>query len=87
MAYRNHGAVCRPSLAGSTRSVQFLKQIEKRLRARGNVDLAADVNAVVAANVGERGRTTVASSSRSVAYSAPRGEAPRRPAGERADGA
>src|ERR687896_1901065 len=69
--------VCLEAVAGRKSPVQFLRHIQKRLRsAQGNVDVASDVNAVIAANVGEHGATNVASSSQSVAYSAGRREPP-----------
>jgi hypothetical protein len=43
--------------------MQVRKIIQRRLRGRGGgVDLAADLNAAIAANVGERGQTTHATS-------------------------
>jgi hypothetical protein len=43
--------------------MQFRKVIQRRIRkAAGGVDLASDVNAAVAANVGERAQTTTVSS-------------------------
>ena len=45
------------------------KIIERRLRHRTDgVDLNADVNAVIAANVGERGSVTAASNKQRVVY-------------------
>jgi len=43
--------------------MQVRKIIQRRLRSRrGGVDVAADLNAAIAANVGERGQTTYVSS-------------------------
>ena len=43
--------------------MQVRKIIQRRLRSRrGGVDVAADLNAAIAANVGERGQTTHVSS-------------------------
>jgi hypothetical protein len=43
--------------------MQVRKIIQRRLRGRrGGVDLAADLNAAIAANVGEHGQTTHVSS-------------------------
>ena len=45
------------------RAMQVRKIIRRRLRSRGGgVDLAADLNAAIAANVGEQGQTTNVSS-------------------------
>ncbi len=45
------------------------KVIQRRIRGRASgVDVEGDVNAVVAANVGERGSTTAASSSQKVVH-------------------
>jgi hypothetical protein len=47
--------------------MRFAEVIKRRIRKRGNgVDLAGDVNAAVAANVGERGGTTHVSSSQRI---------------------
>lgn len=47
--------------------MNFRKVIERRIRHRtGGVDVAGDVNAVVAANVGERGQSTHVSSKQTV---------------------
>jgi hypothetical protein len=52
--------------------VQIRKLIERRIRRAGDgVEVDADVNAVVAANVGERGAVTHASSEQSVPASKP----------------
>jgi hypothetical protein len=58
--------------------MHFVKLIRKQIRrGRDNADVVADINAVVAANVGQPGRSTVASSSQSVAYSRGAGESSR----------
>ena len=60
-----------PSGSGKDRAVKFKKLIQERIRsAHEHGDVVADVNAVVAANVGERGETTVSSSHQHVSYSA-----------------
>jgi len=47
--------------------MQIRKLINKRIRhSDGGIDVAADVNAVISANVGERGATTHASSTQHV---------------------
>ncbi|MDX6396666.1 MAG: hypothetical protein QOJ43_74 [Gaiellaceae bacterium] len=49
--------------SGKAAGMQIRKLIERRIRQRGGgVDLDADVNATVAANVGERGAVTKVSS-------------------------
>jgi len=54
--------------------MQLRKLIQRRIRQKGPpLELEADVNAVVAANVGERSQTTTVSS-RSRAVSTPTGE-------------
>jgi hypothetical protein len=51
-----------------TTVMQVRKIIQRPLRGRGGgVDLAADLNAAIAANVGERGQTTHVSSRRTAA--------------------
>ena len=59
---------------GDSTTVNIKKVIRERIReSAAGVDLDADVNAVVAANVGERGQTTsVSSSSRASASSRPK---------------
>jgi hypothetical protein len=52
--------------------MQIRKLIERRIRrAGGGVQVDSDVNAVVAANVGERGAVTHASSEQSVSAAKP----------------
>ena len=52
--------------------MQIRKLIERRIRrAGGGVQVDSDVNAVVAANVGERGAVTHASSEQAVSASKP----------------
>jgi hypothetical protein len=47
--------------------MRFTKFIQRRIRKQGNgVDVAGDVNAAIAANVGERGAQTRASSSQRI---------------------
>ena len=47
--------------------MQIKKIIQRRIRKHGNgVDVVADVNAAIAANVGERGAHTSASSSQRI---------------------
>ena len=47
--------------------MQFTKFIQRRIRKQGNaVDLVGDVNAAIAANVGEPGATTRVSSSQRI---------------------
>ena len=47
--------------------MQFSKFIQRRIRKQGNaVDLVGDVNAAIAANVGEPGATTRVSSSQRI---------------------
>ena len=47
--------------------MQFTKFIQRRIRKQGNaVDLVGDVNAAIAANVGETGATTRVSSSQRI---------------------
>jgi hypothetical protein len=47
--------------------MRFVKLIQRRIRrSEGGVDVKGDVNAAIAANVGERGATTSASSSQRI---------------------
>jgi len=47
--------------------MQFKKIIQRRIRKHGNgVDVVGDVNAAIAANVGERGTHTSASSAQRI---------------------
>jgi hypothetical protein len=49
--------------------MQFRKLINRTIRYnRGGIDVAGDVNAVISANVGERGTTTRASSTQRVVH-------------------
>lgn len=58
----------RRAFGGNASFVQIRKLIERRIRRSGRgVDVDADVNAVVAANVGERGAVTHASSKQTAA--------------------
>jgi hypothetical protein len=50
----------------------FRRTIRREIRAKtGGIDVAADVNAVVAVNTGRSGRTTVSRSDRRTAISQP----------------
>ena len=56
--------------------MRFSKLIQRRIRKHGNgVDLVGDVNAAIAANVGERGaHTTTSSTQRIVQRSSTKGQ-------------
>jgi hypothetical protein len=57
--------------------MRFAEVIKKRIRKRSDgVDLAGDVNAAVAANVGERGGTTHVSSSQRIVQRSGRTQTP-----------
>jgi hypothetical protein len=57
----------RPIKAGHKRRMNLRKVISKRLRHTGDgVDVQGDVDAVIAANVGERGGSTSASTKQTV---------------------
>jgi hypothetical protein len=57
--------------------MRFAEVIKRRIRKRSDgVDLVGDVNAAVAANVGERGGTTHASSSQRIVQRSGRTQTP-----------
>jgi hypothetical protein len=67
--------------------MQLLKLIERRIRATGSgVDLAADIKAAIAGNLGERSQTTVVSSRSEAVSSTVSGEERRDDEKERAEG-
>ena len=59
--------------------MRFTKLIQRRIRKQGNgVDFIGDVNAAIAANVGERGaQTTTSSTQRIVQRSSTKGQGDR----------